>query len=85
MALPTSQALLKDMQIASHAHANELPTNKPITFMNPNAQTRHFPLNKSAFAVRSNKSLLNITSDTGFEGQSRSYGKGNSVGRLVVR
>lgn len=85
MALPTSQALLKDMQIASHAHANELPTSKPITFMNPNAQTRHFPLNKSAFAVRSNKSLLNITSDTGFEGQSRSYGKGNSVGRLVVR
>lgn len=92
MALPTPQALLKDKQIASPTHAIELPSSKPIIFMNPNAQTRHFPLNKSNFAVRSNKALLSIgkafkfgASDIGFEGQSRSYGRGNSLGGLVVK
>jgi len=92
MALPTYQALLKDTKIASHAHANELVICKPVIFMNPTAQTRHFPSSTSAFAVRSNKSLLSISksfkfgpSDIGFEGQSRSYRRGNSLGKLVVR
>lgn len=80
------------MQIASHAHANELPTRKPISSMTPNAHTRHFPSNNTGFAVRSIKSLISFStsfkfgsSDIGFEGQSQSSRRDNSLGKLVVR
>eukprot|EP01018_Ginkgo_biloba_P010886 Gb_21799 [translate_table: standard] len=94
MALSVSQTLVKDLQIASQS-PKELPSCKPVFSLSPIGLTKHFPQKKSVLALSERRDTLSLSglnksvyfgsADVGFQRQELNYGRGTSMGMLIVR